>query len=80
MQSRYFDTFSEAESYFNEVKEHNKYVCFLYSHHAYSEGYWIEFENPTNLFGTIINIHDIVDIRDEKIREILNEKEKDISI
>lgn len=77
---RCFDTFSEAESYFNEAKKHHNYVCFLYSHHEYSEGYWVEISKPTNLFGTIINIHDIVDIRDDKIKEILNEKEKNINI
>lgn len=79
--SRCFDTFSEAESFFYEIKKHHEYVCLLYSHHEYSEGYWVEFERPINLFGTIIDIHDIVDIRDNKIKEILNEEEdKNISI
>lgn len=53
---------------------------FLYSHHEYSEGYWIEIDKPTNLFGTIIDVYDIIDIRDNKIKEILNEEEKNISI
>lgn len=78
--SKYFDRLQDAQMYYNEAKVIHKYVCLLYSHHEYSEGYWVEFAKPTNLFGTIINIHDIADIRDDKIKEILNEKEKNINI